>query len=224
MAWYAKKTGAYARDSNEAISNAQAIYSLLFGRGWTLNAICGLLGNIHKESGYNPWRWQSDRVGASTGSPWTNKGYGLVQFTPAGKYINSARGYDGYGPNFSDKTGSPSDAYSQLVYVDTQEGYYQTSAYPLSYEEFKHSGQTPEYLASAFLYNYERPADPASTEGERREAARYWWNLLSGGLPEPDPGDPDPPVPPDPEPDPGPGPITGDRNRKLPIWMYIGRR
>ena len=34
--------------------NAQYIYSSLSANGWTLNAICGMLGNMQSESSINP--------------------------------------------------------------------------------------------------------------------------------------------------------------------------
>ena len=202
--WHAKKTGGYSRTSIEAIDNANMIYAVLYNEGWTLNAICGVLGNMGAESGYNPWRWQSDKIGVSTGSPWTNKGYGLVQFTPGGKYINDSRAkaMPGYGPNFSDKVGNIADGNAQILFVDSYADYYPTRAYPMSFAEFKASTSDPGTLAKAWLYNYERPADPGATEADRAENGRYWFQVLSGEIP------PDPPDPPGP-------------NGHLEIWMYF---
>lgn len=186
--WHAKASGAYARDSVEAYENAMEIYGILSARGWTVNAVCGVLGNMGAESGYNPWRWQSDSIGASTGSPWTNKGYGLVQFTPASKYINNATDLTGYGPNFSDKTGLVTDGQAQMIYVDEHADYYKTARYPLTYEQFKSSTENAGYLAKVWLYNYERPADPASTANARAENGDYWFSVLDGSTPPPYPG------------------------------------
>lgn len=185
--WHAKASGAYARDSVEAYDNAMEIYGILSARGWTVNAVCGVLGNMGAESGYNPWRWQSDSIGASTGSPWTNKGYGLVQFTPASKYINNATGLTGYGPNFSDKVGLVTDGQAQMIYVDENADYYKTARYPLTYEQFKTSTLNSGYLAKAWLYNYERPADPSSTAESRAENGEYWFEVLDGSTPPPYP-------------------------------------
>lgn len=208
MAWHCKVSGAYSRNSQEAIDNANMIYAILLSYGWTLNAICGLLGNLNNESGYNPWRWQGDKIGSSGGSPWTNKGYGLVQFTPGGKYINDTRAkvMNGYGPNFSNRTGSVNDGSAQLQFINSYADYYATSAYPLNYAQFKVSEQTPAYLASCWLYNYERPADPGSTEAERQAAANYWYEVLSGETPPDPPDPPDPPIPP---------------TTTLPIWLMF---
>ena len=54
--------------------NAEYIYFYLREQGWSKEAICGLLGNIEKESGMNPGIWEKG-VNANDG------GYGLVQFT-----------------------------------------------------------------------------------------------------------------------------------------------
>ena len=191
MSWHCKTVGSYLRSSNEAKENARQIWGILGNRGWTLNAVCGVLGNIGAESGYNPWRWQNDNVGTSDGSPWTNKGYGLTQFTPASKYIDNANAKvnPGYGPNFSDRTGSPNDGYAQIIFLDEHADYYPTGAYPMSYNEYKVSEENPGELAVTWLYNYERPADPGATEDTRRENGNYWYEVLAG----------EPPVPPVPE-------------------------
>lgn len=202
--WHAKTSGGYARNSAEALDNANMVYAILRGQGWTLNAICGVLGNMGAESGYNPWRWQGELIGVSTGSPWRNKGYGLVQFTPASKYIDDARAkaFPGYGPNFSDKVGNVNDGYAQLMFVDGYADYITTSAYPLSYAQFKVSEANPGYLAKAWLYNYERPGDPGATEAAREANGNWWYQVLSGE---------EPPDPPDP---------TGPYGH-LEIWMYF---
>lgn len=216
MTWHAKKLYAYGRSTQEAIDNAKEIYATLYDKGWTLNAVCGVLGNMGAESGYNPWRWQNDAVGRSTGSPWTKKGYGLVQFTPASKYINNAKNIEGYSPNFSDMDGTPYDGYAQLLYINDYADYKSTHSYPLDYNDFKNSKLSPEYLASAWLYNYERPKAPQDTEYSRRANAMYWWRLLY----EKDPDDPDEPFPPDP---PAPIPPIKPSKRKMPMWMYTGK-
>lgn len=190
MAWYAKSTGSYSRDSAAAIANAKEIANVLSGScGWTINAVCGLLGNMAAESGYNPWRWESDSILASTDTSLiatsTTHGYGLVQFTPAGKYINNASSYAGYGPNFSNKIGKATDGQAQMLYINDHADYYATSSYPLSYAQYKASTESADYLAAAWLYNYERPADPSATINARQSNALYWAGVLDGYIPVP---------------------------------------
>lgn len=199
MPWHAKDKGAYDRDSAEAIDNAKMIYNILSGRyGWTAQAVSGLLGNIAAESGYNPWRWQADIIGTAAGSPWPKKGYGLVQFTPAGKYINNTDvwGYDGFNPNYIGRPGGVSDGTAQCIYIQTMPGYIRTNAYSLTFKEYQSSTRDADYLAAAWLYNYERPADPAASIAFRQDAALHWQGVLTGVTPEPgaDPGEtPKPP-------------------------------
>lgn len=200
--WHAKNTGGYATSDSEAQDNAIMAYSVLSQQGWTLNAIAGLLGNIQYESGFNPWRWEGDVIQSQYGT----SGYGLVQFTPATKYIGDSRAVvlNGYAPNTTDLTGNPNDGTAQLLFVDAYADYYATTAYNISYADFKISTQTPEWLASAWLYNYERPANPTGSEATRRSYARYWFDYLSNVSPVP-----------------VPTPVYG---RKMPIWLMTNRR
>lgn len=184
--WHAKKYGGYVRESQEAKDNADMMRAWLNAHGWTDNAIAGLLGNVSVESAYNPWRWQGDVV-LSSSDPNVDTSsahaYGLFQFDPAGKYIHSsvAQSYAGYAPNFDNVVGNPLDAEAQLAFINAgYGGYYPTTTYNLTLEQFKASNMASEYLATAWLYNYERPADPSATLAERQDAARYWQAYFSG--------------------------------------------
>lgn len=124
--WYAKPTGGYANTSTEAQSNATNIANLLTADGWSLKAICALLGNATGESGLNPWRWESDYVPTVTEfESWDSTqamshGYGLFGFTPASNYINTNNSNTyfnyGYAPNFSNLGGNPNDGQAQTMY------------------------------------------------------------------------------------------------------------
>lgn len=122
----------------EMESNAKEIYTYLSDKGWTINAISGLLGNMQRESTINPGLWQSLKEGNYSG------GYGLVQWTPATKYTNwaKANGYD------------IGDGTVQLYWIDqlseSTGEWIKTSAYNLTWSQFKTSTETPEYLASAY--------------------------------------------------------------------------
>lgn len=206
MGWNAKNTGGYYRESTEAYDNCVECWNVLGSRGWTLNAVSGLLGSQEYESAYNPWRWESDVV-LPHNSPLIpssrTHGYGLFQFTPSGKYIldGNAQSYPEFAPNFSDQAGLPTDGIAQLKFMDEYGDYIPTRAYPLSFSQFKVSTDTPEYLAGAWVYNYERPASPSATIAGRREAARYWYQVLQGL----------PPIP--------PGPVPGE-GKKFKFWLY----
>lgn len=186
--WYAKNFQGYFKESGEAVNNANMIYQVLAGRGWTLNAVSALLGNMEYESGYNPWRWENDIIRQPSNTE--RKGYGLTQFTPSGKYILDPRAQilTGFNPNYYGHNGDPSDGNAQMLFVDQYADYYPTTAYPMTYAQFKASTDTPEYLAAVWLYNYERPADP--NPYQRGQIARYWYDFLSNEPPPPEPPTP----------------------------------
>lgn len=181
--------------------NATYIYSALIDKGWTVNAVAGLLGNMQHESALNPGRWQSDNVGA------TSSGYGLVQWTPATKYINwcTEQGY-------SDPSTMDHNIARILYEVENNEQYIKTSGYPLSFKEFTQSTETPYYLACAFAWNYERSytvlygteAEKEALRQKRGGAADDWYTYLTGVDPNP----------------PGPTPTTKTRKKKFNFLLY----
>ena len=207
MAWHCQVYDGYARTSNEAIDNAKEIYNNLSALGWSLNAVCALLGNIGYEGGYNPWRWQNDNIQPYQTTDYDdNHAYGLFQFDNATKYQQNsyAKSLPEYGPNWSDRAGKVTDGIAQLLYVHQYADYYSTTEYPLSYSQFKASTQTPTYLAKAWLYNYERPRYPELTENDRASEAEYWYSVLQGYTPTP--------------------PVPTDDSGALPFMMYLRRR
>lgn len=185
MAWHVQVTGGYAQGSTEANENALEICNILRGRGWSDNAISGVLGNMQYESGINPWRWESDDVlsitDTSTIATSTSHGYGLTQFTPAGKYIYSsyAQGYAEYAPNFSDHTGNATDGIAQTIFVDEHADYIPTTQFPMSYASFKVYTGTPYECANIWWKNYERSASPTFPTA-RGDSAAYYYNLITG--------------------------------------------
>lgn len=161
--------------------NANYIRSFLTYNDWSINAICGLLGNLQAESTINPGRWQSDDVGN------TSLGYGLVQWTPATKYINWCSEYGVIDP--SEMNGN----LSRILYeLENGLQWIATSSYNMSFKEFSTSSLSVSDLAKAFLLNYERPADQsASVQEYRSSLALAWYEYLTGIDPE-DPEDPEP--------------------------------
>lgn len=145
--------------------NARYIYSYLSKRGWTLNAVAGMLGNMETESKINPCIWQNLDEGN------TSLGYGLVQWSPATNLIDWAES------NNKDYTHINTQLERILWELENGEQYYKTENYPESFREFSQSTKSPEYLACAFLYNYERAGSPKPSE--REEQARYWYDYLS---------------------------------------------
>lgn len=148
--------------------NATYLYTALTEKGWTLNAIAGILGNMQAESAINPGRWQSDDVGNLNG------GYSLVQWTPASKYID-------WLPSGADAS-TMDNAISRILWeVENNQQWIATSSYNYSFKEFTQSTDTPYNLAMAFLANYERPEDP--NQPIRGEYANNWYEYLGGIVP-----------------------------------------
>lgn len=151
---------------DEMTVNAQEIMNQLTSRGWTKNAVAGMLGNMQTESTINPGVWESL-------SPNVNNGYGLVQWTPATKLISWA---ESEGLDYTS-----GDVQLQRIdwEVANNQQWIATSQYPMSFQEFKVSTLTPEYLAQVFIRNYERPRNP--NQPIRSTQARYWYDNLEGG-------------------------------------------
>lgn len=162
MAWI--KGNRYLSTS-EMQNNAKLVYTYLINRGWSLNAISGMLGNMQRESTINPGIWQSLIEGSGGGG-----GFGLVQWTP---YTNFTNWADSNGYEWDD-----GDAQLKWINEETVSTgqWIATSNYAFTFAAFKKSTETPEYLASTFLMNFERAG--VSAESERRTNARNWYNYL----------------------------------------------
>ncbi len=166
---------------NEMQNNALIITDYLLTKKWSHNAIAALLGNMESESTINPGIWQS------LDSSNTSGGFGLVQWTPSTNYTQWALD-NGYAID---------DGYGQLKWIDEETvsfgQWIKTDDYMFSFALFKTSTEEPEYLASAFLKNFERAG--VEVEEQRRTNARKWYNFIKGKQPvtpeEPDnPGTP----------------------------------
>ncbi|WP_413536540.1 phage tail tip lysozyme [Carnobacterium divergens] len=141
--------------------NAKAIYLFFRNKGWTAQAISGLLGNMQGESGIIA---DKDELGGGGG-------YGLVQWTPKSNLVNWA---NSNGLNYRTV-----ETQCKRIQWELENGkqFYATTAYPLNFRQFTQSTQSPTYLASVFIHNYERPANP--NQPQRGIWAEEWFNLLS---------------------------------------------
>ena len=159
--------------------NAIYIKNYLVNEGWSINAIAGMLGNMQAESTINPGRWQSDDVNN------TSMGYGLVQWTPATKYIdwcNETAGETGpVDPSLMDLN------IQRILYeLENNLQWIATSSYNFTFEEFSKSDLAVSDLAKAFLLNYERPADQSeSVQNYRASLGEAYYELISGDTPTP---------------------------------------
>lgn len=172
-------TGNFFLNQSQMEQNARFIWEYLAPRGWTLNAVAGMLGNMQTESTLNPGIWENCEEGNTSG------GYGLVQWTPATKYLEWCSANNKVAQNME----SALDRIEWELANAVQ--FYATDEYPLTFKQFKVSTQSPEYLAQAFLRNYERPKNP--DQPFRSTQARAWFDFLSTFVPPVNPDQPDNP-------------------------------
>lgn len=164
MAWVA---GNYHLTQAEMEHNAGNVHLFFKNKGWTDNAIAGMLGNMQVESEINPGAWQEWTPPSEGVERW---GYGLVQWDPYTKYSNW------YGSGWENN--GPAQCKRIIYELENGEQYYKTSDYPLTFREFTQSTATPEYLARAWIYNYERPTE--KDQPIRETYARNWYNFIQG--------------------------------------------
>lgn len=177
--------GNFWLSQTEMETNASYIWFYLENLGWTINAVCGMLGNMQTESSINPGIWQNLDEGN------LELGYGLVQWTPATKFLNWCTA-NNLPP------GEMNSNLDRILWeVTNNEQWIPTTAYNYSFYDFTQSTDTPYNLGLAFLACYERPQDP--NQPIRGTQASEWYTYLSGITP------PNPP----------------SSKRKLPIYYYL---
>lgn len=172
MSWnYVVTENLNALTTEQIQENAIEFYNH-FKYTMTLEAICGLLGNIQRESQLNPGQTEY----GYDGDP--NYGYGFIGWTPGSILTTwaSENGYDWY------------DGEAQCIYID-EENYYTGSAvvwlptteYPYTWNEFKGLTDVDEAV-KAYLYERERAG--VSALDQRLQFAHEWYTFLSGYAPE----------------------------------------
>lgn len=188
----------------ELENNARYIWQYFGSRGWTLNAVAAMLGNMERESTINPGRYEN--FGSSltlsqnpTQSELNNyletykslkgryPGYGLVQWTDTGASRWSDHFYIKW---CAENNYDPKDIDSALKRIEGEveaaeqpgwgplDQWITTSKWPIGFKEFTTSTRPTEDLAEAFLVNYERPGDVENNKNKRRELAAKWYNFL----------------------------------------------
>jgi hypothetical protein len=155
---------------DEMTVNAQYILDFFTGlnRGFTKNAICGLLGNMQSESSINFGIYE----GLDSSS--TTNGFGLVQWTPNTKYFDWAAA-NGYA---NDHVGG--ELHRILWEIDNNQQWINSlDPKGRTFLEFMQSTDSANDLAMAFIQAYERPANP--NQPNRGTQADYWFTNLTGG-------------------------------------------
>lgn len=194
-------------------TNAMYIYSALTAKGWTPEAIAGLLGNLENESTINPGRWEGEKVGKGPG-------YSLVQWTPYTNYTDWCKEKGLSDPSEMD------NAIARIIYeLENGLQYYATDSYPLSFKKFTQSKNSPYDLACAFAWNYERSWTVLYGTEEEKAALRMlrggdaekWYTYITGQ-------EPTPPVTPDPGGGGGGGSVTIKRGTGFKFVLFGRRR
>lgn len=165
-------SGNFHLTTKQMLVNAQYVLNYLLEKGWTKNAICGMLGNMQNESGVNPGIWQSLDEGNLNG------GFGLVQWTPASKYIDWANN-NGFVP------ASMNGNLQRILYEVVNNLQWINSRDPKhrSFAEFTQSTDSSYSLGRAFVTAYERPADQSEANlNYRGNCARNMFIALTGGV------------------------------------------
>jgi surface antigen len=164
--------------SEEMKINAAYIWQYFGSRGWTLNAVAGMLGNLMAESTINPGIWQGGRAWGSADS----HGYGLAQWTPYTKFTDWCKknNYDMNDIDVALKRIELEVEASEKPGWQELDQWITTSTYDISFRDFTTSTKDAAWLAGAFLLNYERPLDQsADVQTLRGNNASYWYDYLS---------------------------------------------
>ncbi len=170
--------------SEEQHTNVWYITRFFREKGWTDNAIAGILGNFQSESGMNP--------GAYFGYvDFSAVSFGVAQWDPTSKYQKWH------------KANYPNEIYEHLgcqlnriIYeLNNKIQYYSTSEFPISFSAFTKSTEPPGYLGKVWVRNYERPASvlksddetqeeheakKAATYAQRAQQAEHWYEFITG--------------------------------------------
>lgn len=163
-------------------NNANNIAYYFRQQGWTLNAICAMLGNMQVESYLNPAQWQHGLpVEMASGET----GYGLVQWTKYTKYTDWATSY-----GIDWKTNFDFQLTRIQWEVENDQQWQSVLWHGMTFREFAQSEDSVYTLTEAFLRAYENPNDPSQSLSIRQTNAAYWYEYFTGH----------PPTPPTPEP------------------------
>lgn len=161
-------------NDSSALNNAACILQFFYAKGWSINAIAALCGNVQQESTFNPALVE---IGGT--------GHGLVQWTPPEDLYNVMEAVYGHA-EWAYGAWVDGDKQCGVIYAEFEQytglhdwgiekQWYETTEYPIHWDEWATSTGDPGDLAMAFQYNYERPAD---IHAERADFARAWYDYL----------------------------------------------
>jgi hypothetical protein len=161
MTWIIK-TDEWLTES-ESLNNAQLVINHFTGTDWNVTALCGLCGNMRHESSINPDIWEF-----GYNHSW-ERGFGLVQWTPASKYINwaQASGLDWtLGDSQLSRIDYEVNENIQWIANGHARRYGLETKYDFSFSEYRQNlmGLSIEEMTEAFMWNYEGPSYSAGRD------------------------------------------------------------
>jgi hypothetical protein len=166
----------------QQVENAEYIFDYLSGQGWSIQAIAAVLGNMEMESWFNPGVWEEQNI---MDNP--RRGYGLMQWSPASKFLEWAGIPDAQAANNmcpkelmdlqleflidSLKTGRGEWFYSNDFYVPHR----------MFSRQFIESDMDADVLARVFHGYYVRSGDEENTDRvqNRVDSASRWYEYFS---------------------------------------------
>lgn len=191
MAWIYEIGVAKYFSTSQMQNNATEFYIYFINYGATLEAICGMLGNIQKESTLNPGIKQGSSI---------SLGWGLIQWSPSTVLTNWCKTY---GYNWYDGAAQCDRISCEGEGTKGASGYWlPTSEYPYSWSEFLALTDVAE-ATKAYLYERERAGIEALDL--RLQYANEWYSYFTGS-----PVPPTPPIPPTPR-----------KRTSMPIYMML---
>lgn len=153
--WIRYPEDAQDQDARMA-NNAIMVWMYFKSRGWTMEAVAGMLGNMQMESMINPT--STDGIA-----------YGLVQWTPISKLEQWC-----IDENYMLEDGRGQCA--RIQYEMENEIQWFTADYNMTFREYSQNAGDPQELAHVFMANYERPY--YFSYWERATFAQYWYDYL----------------------------------------------
>lgn len=180
MSWIVRIGTSEFFNQQEKDVNAYEFWTFFASRGYTIESVSGMLGNIDQESTVNPGLQETSS---------DSSGWGLIQWTPFNSY---KWWWDFHGWNWYDGNAQCEKISEEIE--SNRDPWIPTSQYPYSGYEFSQLTDVEE-ATRAYFAERER-GDPAQAMMSHRiDCANYYKAYLSG-----QPTPPTPPTPPSPTP------------------------
>ena len=180
--------------STEQQYNADKIYTVFNGLGWTVNAIAAMVGNMQVESGLDP-ACSYPRIGntlATIGNTYAtsypDNAYGLVQWKGRGSVDPNNNQLVGYAIRYNHEWYDGDIQMDRMTweYQNNQKFHSQTvDGVYWTYSDYAASTASPSTLAKVWMVCYE---GTYSVLSNRQSNAEYWYDYFEQG-PGPGPTD-----------------------------------